>query len=135
MKNNLSLFLHSDFISCQIHFLEMSKLKKVNENKNPWVFLRAWWKRQPDVDHEKLSGRSRSGPDWGFHGRCRPDWDINVDRQPSTSTRLRFSSGRRQPGWAFLLVDILVNVLVDGWCPSTSFLLTFSSRPFLIAFR
>ena len=75
---------------------------------------RAWWKRQP--------------------------W--NVDRRPSYSTGRRwpltFSTGRRQPDWAFLFYWSTSTILTfsTGWCRpstlstlSTAILLTFSSRP------
>ena len=51
--------------------------------------MRAWWKRQPDVDSVDRRPLTFST------GRRPPSW--------------RFSTGRRQPDWAFPLVD------VDHW--------------------
>ena len=103
--------------------------KKTQSNTN---IFRAWWKRQPDVDQERVSRQCRWRQpstrlrfSWStfarlsfFTGRRRLDWAflelfmVDVDQTELfywlTSTRLSFSIGRRQPDWAFLLVDVLV---------------------------
>ena len=113
---------------------------------------RAWWKSQPDFDQEKVSRQrrrrwpstiltfltGRRRPDWRFLGRRWPSWHFLGRRQPhwgfllvdvhqtelfyrSTSTRLSFSTGRH-PGRQSTLSML-----------STSILLTFSSRPSIVA--
>ena len=87
-------------------------------------YVRAWWKSQPDVDRQPLESLSL----------------VNI---------LRFSSGWRRPDWGFQVVNVTGRLwtLIFSNCRrpgrrSTSdvdhrrcrhlFLLTFSSRPYVL---